>query len=279
MILADSFAPLVDSIFSSGIESLNASNAWLGILLFALQVYFDFSGYSDMAIGLGRMFGFSFPENFNYPYISKSISAFWQRWHISLTSWFKDYLYIPLGGNRVSKNKWTLNICFVFLLTGIWHGANWNFVLWGALQAMLLILEKYLLKRWLHRIPSFFQHLYALPLIITPMVFIRTSSTDAAYSYFKSLFSFNFGPFSESVLLFFNHEIMLYVVIAILWSTPFFFRVQGYLKQLFWFKAKSSPYLHKLILSSYFLGYLFLFFSCMVILLSNSYTPFIYFAF
>lgn len=135
---------------------------WIGILAYTFQIYFDFSGYSDMAIGLARIFGLSFDENFNFPYISKSITEFWRRWHITLGSWFRDYVYIPLGGNRCSKLKHLRNLLVVWALTGFWHGASWNFILWGLYFAVLLIAEKYFLLKVLEKIPAFFQHVYTM---------------------------------------------------------------------------------------------------------------------
>ena len=143
---------------------------WIYAVAYSLQIYFDFSGYSDMAIGLGRMFGFHFPENFNYPYISRSITEFWRRWHMTLGGWFRDYVYIPLGGNRTSKGKWLRNLAIVWLLTGLWHGASWNFVLWGAFFGVLLIVEKLWLLKPLERSPRVIQHIYVLLLVIVSFV-------------------------------------------------------------------------------------------------------------
>ena len=148
----------------------NAGNTvlgnWCGILFYALQIYFDFSGYSDMAIGLGHMFGFSFPENFNYPYICRSITDFWRRWHMTLSGWFRDYVYIPLGGNRCSKARWLLNIFTVWMLTGLWHGAHWNFILWGLYYAVFLVLEKTLLQKFLDKLPGIVRNIYAMFIVL-----------------------------------------------------------------------------------------------------------------
>ena len=137
-----------------------AATAWLGAIAFTFQIYFDFSGYSDMAIGLGHFFGFHFLENFNYPYESRSVTEFWRRWHISLSTWFREYVYIPLGGNRKGKGRQLVNIAIVWLLTGLWHGASWNFVLWGVYYAVLLLLEKTFLLKWLDKAPRFVGHVY-----------------------------------------------------------------------------------------------------------------------
>ena len=154
VLLANNMAKLAELVYTSGAQGLGTSAYWLAAVGYTLQIYFDFSGYSDMAIGLGRIFGFHFLENFNYPYLSRSITEFWRRWHISLSTWFRDYVYIPLGGNRVKKSRWVFNIVVVWALTGLWHGAEWNFVLWGLYYAAFLLLEKFLLGRVLERLPS-----------------------------------------------------------------------------------------------------------------------------
>ena len=158
VIIADYIAQVADNIFNAGMP-VSVGTAWLGAIAYTLQIYFDFSGYSDMAIGLGRIFGFKFAENFNYPYISKSITEFWRRWHISLGSWFRDYVYIPLGGNRVSTARWTVNLLIVWSLTGIWHGANYTFWVWGMMYFILLVFEHYVnIKKYL----GIFSHVYTL---------------------------------------------------------------------------------------------------------------------
>ena len=166
VILANTIGELFDTISNSAQSELSVAASWLGIIAYTFQIYFDFSGYSDMAIGLGKMFGFDFLENFNYPYISTSITDFWRRWHMSLSSWFRDYVYIPLGGNRKGKARQCLNIMIVWFLTGFWHGANWNFMLWGVYFGVILLCEKLFLGKALKKIPAFFQHLYALLFIV-----------------------------------------------------------------------------------------------------------------
>ena len=164
VILANQIGALFTTI--SGMSEISTATAWLGAIAYSFQIYFDFSGYSDMAIGLGRMFGFHFLENFNYPYISSSITEFWRRWHISLSSWFREYVYIPLGGNRKGLKRQLLNITIVWMLTGLWHGASWNFVLWGVYYGILLMIEKIFLLKWLEKIPKVFRHIYCLFLVI-----------------------------------------------------------------------------------------------------------------
>ena len=169
VLLADALGQVADGAFSAG-DQLTVSLAWLGAVAYTLQLYFDFSGYTDMAIGLGRVFGFHLPENFNYPYISKSASEFWRRWHMTLSFWFRDYVYIPLGGNRCSRGRQLFNLLVVWMLTGLWHGSAWNFVLWGLYYAALLVGEKFLWGKALQKLPGLVQHVYALVLIIVGWV-------------------------------------------------------------------------------------------------------------
>ena len=187
LLIADYMAIIVDYAFNR-IGTMSVGMAWFGAIAYSLQIYFDFSGYSDMAIGLGKIFGFSFNENFNYPYISKSITEFWKRWHISLSTWFRDYVYIPLGGNRVSKAKWIRNIFIVWLLTGIWHGANWTFLLWGLIYFVFLMFEK--LSNIDQRIGRFSYIGTAFVVIINWVIF-RADNVSQAWSYIKNMFGFN----------------------------------------------------------------------------------------
>lgn len=169
-------------------SELSVLTAWLGIIAFTLQIYFDFSGYSDMAIGLGKMMGFNFPQNFNYPYQSKSISEFWRRWHITLGAWFKSYVYFPLGGSRKGKGRTVFNLAVVWLLTGIWHGASWNFILWGVLYGVVIIIEKLFLGKILEKIPSFFSWLYTMILVILGWVLFDTADIPTALGYMGAMF-------------------------------------------------------------------------------------------
>ncbi len=171
--------------------------AWVGILAYSLQIYFDFSGYSDMAIGLGHMFGFEFLKNFDYPYISKSITEFWRRWHISLGTWFREYVYIPLGGNRKGKVRQIVNIFIVWALTGLWHGASWNFVFWGVYFGILLMLEKLFLLKWIKKLPAVFTHIYTLFLVVISWIFFYFETTDGIFSFIGRLFSLSDGLLSQ----------------------------------------------------------------------------------
>ncbi|MBI1185709.1 MBOAT family protein [bacterium] len=200
VLLANTLAEFsTETLLQNGAE-LNATTAWLGILAYTFQIYFDFSGYSDMAIGLGNMLGFTFPENFNNPYASKSITEFWRRWHITLSTWMRDYLYIPLGGNRVgSKGRLYFNLAFVFIISGLWHGASWNFIIWGAYHGFFLIIERLFLGKILKNIPAVFSVSYAFLAALVGWVFFSIESFGEAVNYISIMFSGSFG-FSELLL-------------------------------------------------------------------------------
>lgn len=189
MILANGMGEIADQIFAIDIDAaLTTPLAWVGAIAYTLQIYFDFSAYSDMAIGLGHMFGFHFKENFNYPYIAASVTEFWRRWHISLSSWFRDYVYIPLGGNRCSKSRHILNLMVVWSLTGLWHGANWTFIAWGMYFGVLLIVEKYLLADILPKIPGVLRHGLTMVIVIISWVLFRSDTIGKAISYLGVMF-------------------------------------------------------------------------------------------
>ncbi len=190
MLIANTLGAIADKIFTQPADTFTPLVAWLGGISYTLQLYYDFSGYSDMAIGLGLIFGFHFMENFNYPYISKSITEFWRRWHISLSTWFKQYLYIPLGGNRISKNRTYINLGIVFLLTGIWHGASWNFVFWGLWNGFFIILEK--MTGWHNETDKLsikiLKHLYTIFVFVLGWVMFRADNMTYAWTYLKNMF-------------------------------------------------------------------------------------------
>lgn len=193
---------------------------WIYAVSFALHVYFDFSGYSDMAIGLGRVFGFHFLENFNYPYISKSISEFWRRWHMSLGTWFRDYVYIPLGGNRVSRWKWLRNILVVWLLTGLWHGAAWNFVVWGLLFAVFLMAEKFFLNQWLQKIPVVFSHLYVLFVVLISFVIFNATDMTQAFGDIGGMFGAGGIPMVSREALYQLRSFGVILLVGAIGATP-----------------------------------------------------------
>ena len=204
---------------------------WMYGIAFCLQIYFDFSAYSDMAIGLGKMFGFHFLENFNYPYISKSITEFWRRWHISLSTWFRDYVYIPLGGNRVGKLKLLRNIFVVWCLTGIWHGANWTFIIWGLMFGILLIIEKIFLLKALDKIPKIFRHIYVLFVVMISFIIFNATDIRQAIYQIKGLFGVNGETIINSYTLYYLKSYLVIFIIAIIGSTPLLKNIIEKLKQ------------------------------------------------
>lgn len=190
VLLANQIGALWSEVYALG-GNTSALMAWIGAFAFSFQIYFDFSGYSDMAIGLGKMFGFRFPENFRYPYEADSITDFWRRWHITLSTWFKEYLYIPLGGNRRGLKRQALNLLIVWALTGLWHGAGWNFLMWGLYYFVILFIEKLFLLRWLDKVPKFVRHIYALVLIVIGWVIFACDDVSVLLPYLGSLFGAN----------------------------------------------------------------------------------------
>lgn len=273
VIIANTAAYVADGIFDLPPGQLPAQVAWLGILCYTLQIYFDFSGYSDMAIGLGRMFGFRFLENFNFPYISRSIREFWQRWHISLSNWFRDYLYIPLGGNRGGAMRTYRNLFLVFLLTGLWHGASWNFIVWGLVHGAFLILERIGLGQLLERSWRPIAHLYTLLVVVLAWVFFRVEDLAMAWSYVRSMFGANIGVthryHADSFL---DREIVLILLLGVLFSMP----VRNTL--LRWTgKILGGNYAVLQVLQ--YLALVLLFLTSCMYLASGTYNPFIYFRF
>ncbi len=190
VLIANNVGMLWDAYAGTGAADLTFVGAWMAAIAFSLQIYFDFSGYSDMAIGLGKMLGFEFLENFNYPYISRTVTEFWRRWHISLSTWFRDYVYIPLGGSRKGLKRQLLNLLIVWALTGLWHGASWTFLFWGLYYAFFLILEKVFLLRWLDKLPHFVGHLYTLAVAISGWVIFQQTSVAQTMVFFKAMYGF-----------------------------------------------------------------------------------------
>ncbi len=223
VLIANNMAVVADRAFKAvgdGTE-VSIAFAWAGILCYTLQIYFDFSGYSDMAIGLGKMFGFEFLENFNYPYISKSISEFWRRWHMSLGSWFRDYVYIPLGGNRCGVGRNILNLSVVWFLTGLWHGANWTFILWGCYFGLFIILERYVLKDIISKIPKYLSMFITFILVVLGWVLFRAETFDIAKQYYSILFGLgDVVLFNDPNWDFFVYEYGVIVIISLFAATP-----------------------------------------------------------
>lgn len=217
ILLANLLGELCDIFRAS--EDKSVLFFWLYAISFTLHIYFDFSGYSDMAIGLGKIFGFDFIENFNYPYISKSITEFWRRWHMSLGSWFRDYVYIPLGGNRVSKPRWFFNILVVWMLTGFWHGASWNFILWGLLYAAFLVIEKLFLGKYLDK-PSFWCHIYVMLIVMFGFVLFNATDVREAGSYLGAMFGTESYPLVSGEFVYYLRSFGFILILSIIGSTP-----------------------------------------------------------
>lgn len=242
---------------------------WLYAISNMLQIYFDFSGYSDMAIGLGKMLGFEFLENFNYPYIAKSITDFWRRWHISLSTFFRDYVYITLGGNRVSKIKWIRNILIVWTLTGLWHGAAWNFVIWGLLFGVLLILEKTIFKNIIEKIPGFIRHILVLVIVAISFIIFSGSDMNTILSQILGLFGIGDTGFASSVSIYYLKSFLIILSIAIIGGTPIAKIIAEKLKKKY---PKTINILEMIFL-------IILLSICVAYIVSGSFNPFLYFRF
>lgn len=268
VIISNTVAVIADTVFAidSGLLSVTA---WVGIICYALQIYYDFSGYSDMAIGMGHMLGFDFLENFNYPYISCSVQEFWRRWHISLSSWFRDYLYIPLGGNRKGKVRTYINLIIVFICTGFWHGASWNFLVWGLFHGLFQILERLGLRKLLDKLPKFIGWIYTMFVVLVGWVFFRADTMGAALDYLGSMFSFN-GGLSNAMAQFSNLSFFI-TVIAIILSAPLF----PFIKK----KAEKSEVGTKVFMIVEMVLMAVLIVTSVIFLTGSDYNPFIYFRF
>ncbi len=269
IIIANNMAMIADTILNSNnVSEYSFIIVLISLLAYTFQIYFDFSGYSDMAIGLGHMFGFDFLENFDYPYKSLSITEFWRRWHISLSTWFKDYVYIPLGGNRCKKVRWIFNLFVVWLLTGLWHGASWNFILWGLYYFIILLIEKLFLHKLLDKLPKLLRWMYAFILINIGWLIFRIEDINTLFTLFKNIFTFKQGNFYLDLAH--NYYLLNYVpyfLLAALGSFPIFK----------WLGRKLKNDVVKTILSD--MALLIVLGLCIVFLINSSYNPFIYFRF
>ena len=256
--LANNLALIADNAFALSKDSnISVLMAWLGIIAYTLQIYFDFSGYSDMAIGLGKMFGFELPENFNFPYIARSISEFWRRWHMTLQGWYKDYVYIPLGGNRVATTRYIFNVFVVWLLTGIWHGANWTFLIWGLMYFLLLIIEKYLK---LTKMPHVIGHIFTLFFVMIGWVIFRADNISQAVSYMSNMFCLSGNVALDYSFLLYLKEYAVFIILGIAFSMPLYSIIQKNI----WIKYT-------------FLAVIFVVSTSYIV--RGSYNPFIYFNF
>ena len=271
VLLANNIGLLWNQIQNTGFDDLTILTAWLGIIAFGFQIYFDFSGYSDMAIGLGKMFGFDFLENFNYPYISTSITEFWRRWHISLGSWFRDYVYIPIGGNRVSKLKVYRNLFVVWFLTGLWHGASWNFVLWGLYFGLIIAAEKAFLLKFINRLWKPIRHVYALLLILIGWVLFSFDNLTDGIEYLKIMFGLGGVPIMNNQFVYYLYTNLILIIILIILSTPVI--KKKYEMQV---KGHANSKLQTIVVPS--ILFLILFIST-AYLVDSTYNPFLYFRF
>ena len=268
VLLANSVARIAEIIYNGDTAVFGTGAYWLAAVCYTLQIYFDFSGYSDMAIGLGQLFGFRFPENFNYPYVSRSVTEFWRRWHISLSTWFRDYVYIPLGGNRVSQGKWMRNILVVWALTGLWHGAAWNFVLWGLYYAALLLIEKAIPEQQLEKVPAVLRWFVTMVIVTLGWVLFDRTDPKALGIAMQSLFSWR--ATNWLVIAQYHTDALPYALMvpfAVLLSFPVFKRVQEYLNARVWGIAVLNVLCLVLLVV------------CVASLITESFNPFIYFRF
>lgn len=267
VLLANQMGAVWSEIYALG-GDVSALMAWTGAIAYTFQIYFDFSGYSDMAIGLGRMFGFKFPENFRYPYQSVSITDFWRRWHITLSTWFKEYLYIPLGGNRCGLARQALNLLIVWSLTGFWHGAGWNFVMWGLYYFVILFIEKLFLLKALDKLPKLFRHVYALLLIVIGWVIFASDDVGVLLPYLGSMFGANGAVGGMDVYTLFTKAVLLIICCVASTELPkrLFLSATGAMNEKAAFTIKSVMTIALLALS-------------MILLIGDSYNPFLYFRF
>ena len=264
---------LISNVLGELIKNLvevNILSSWLKPILFTLQIYFDFSGYSDMAIGLGSMLGFHFLENFNYPLIASSITDFWRRWHISLSSWFRDYIYIPLGGNRVSKIKWIRNIFVVWFLTGFWHGASWNFIIWGLYFGVLLVIEKIFLKKYIDK-TKVFKYVYTTIIVVISFLIFSSESLSSIGTSLKNMFFLNNIPLYSKETLYYLKSNAILLIIAIVGATPMIHNIVNKLK-----KNKKIVKVIDILEPIIYIGIIIL---STAFLIDESFNPFLYFRF
>lgn len=271
VVLANTFGSIYEQVAAMQMGSFSTLTAWVGAIAYAFQIYFDFGGYSDMAIGLGKMFGFEFLPNFNYPYIAKSITDFWRRWHISLSTWFREYVYIPHGGNRCTPSRHILNLLIVWMLTGLWHGAQWNFMFWGLYYGVILILEKYLWGSKIEKLPAAVQHIYAFVLVLFGWVFFFSPTLGYAGQYLKVMFGIGAKGIFDKQGFFMIFTNWLLIVIAILASAP-----RGYklLKKIT--GCWQSEEVRTIVTCAVYIA---MFLLCIAFLVTETYNPFLYFRF
>jgi alginate O-acetyltransferase complex protein AlgI len=280
VLIANTLAVPADQIFGLPADQLTPALAWLGILCYTLQIYFDFSGYSDMAIGIGHMLGFRFMENFRWPYISQSIREFWRRWHISLSSWFRDYLYIPLGGNRHGGLRTGFNLVLVFFLCGLWHGASWTFVVWGLYHGAFLVLERSRFGAWMDAMPRPVRHAYVLLAVMVGWVFFRAESFDQAWRYLGAMAGFAEGaPTLRPIGYYLRADFLLALGAGLVCATPLWTRWVAWREHMASAEGPRAVALDHAVSVAGLAAYMTLFFLCAVQLSSGALNPFIYFRF
>ncbi|MGB0429743.1 MAG: MBOAT family O-acyltransferase [Bacteroidia bacterium] len=274
VLIANTLAVIADDVFDGRIAEISPTTALIGVLAYTFQIYFDFAGYSDMAIGLGRMFGFEFKENFNFPYLAKSIQEFWRRWHISLSTWFRDYLYIPLGGNRVTKKRVYINLFIVFLCTGFWHGASWNFLIWGLFHGLFIVIERVGFAKLLKNVPAPIAQVYTFLIVVVGWIFFRAEGLDVALiltaKFFAVFTSLNINEAFSLLTL----DVLLAFVIAALSMFGIFEKLYSYLADSFENQNQFVAFM-----PIKYVGLLLLLFTSIAFLSANTYNPFIYFRF
>lgn len=280
VLIANTLAAVADTIFESKTPELGALNAWLGISCYTLQIYCDFSGYSDMAIGLGRMFGFDFKENFDLPYVAKSLKEFWRRWHISLSSFFRDYVYIPLGGNRVKTFRQYLNLIIVFFLTGFWHGASWTFIMWGLFHGFFLLIERLFFGKILENTWKPVANFYTLIVVMFAWVLFRAESLNYATNYWKAMFDFKLTEVQNDLFYsFFNRELITVSIIAILGSFGYFKLLKKQIEKIILNSKPNSVAFAYAYHTLSAIIYASIFILSSMYLFANTYNPFIYYKF
>lgn len=269
VLLANNIGMVWTSISSMNIANISVISSWIGIAAYTFQIYFDFSGYSDMAIGLGKMFGFNFIENFNYPYISKSVTEFWRRWHISLGSWFRNYIYIPLGGNRIGISKQCRNIFIVWILTGLWHGASWNFIAWGLYYGFFVLIEKIFMKNLLEKLPVAIRRIYTMIIVMVGWVLFSMNTLDESIQYIKVMFGISSNKFIDGTSVYYIYTNILIFIILILCSTPIIKKIFNRIKERYNSKGLIIALLIQIIILLLSVAYL----------VNATYNPFLYFRF
>ena len=272
-------AYLADKIFSTPADQISCGTAWLGIVSYTFQIYFDFSGYSDMAIGLAKIFGFIFPENFNYPYSAQSIKEFWRKWHISLSTWFRDFLYIPLGGNKRSEARTLLNLLIVFFCTGFWHGASWTFIVWGMFHGLFLLIERMGFDKILARLWKPIRISYTLLVVMIGWVFFRSETLEKGLQYLGKLFYVSSAANPQVFLVeFIDIKVIILLVFAVLYSFRFFRQLIESLPQFKIFMQNEDLYF-AIFSTVKFISAIILFSLALTYLAADTYNPFIYFRF